>query len=52
MLKEIAKLGRVRVVGLPPDLFADTSEKLLEPGMRVRRTCTRLASGARRDRSG
>jgi hypothetical protein len=29
MLKEITKLERVRSVGLPPDLFADTSEKLL-----------------------
>jgi hypothetical protein len=29
MLKEIPKLERVRAVGLPPDLFADTSEKLL-----------------------
>jgi hypothetical protein len=29
MLKEIAKLERVRRIGLPPDAFADTSEKLL-----------------------
>jgi hypothetical protein len=29
MLKEIAKLERVRTIGLPPDVFADTSEKLL-----------------------
>jgi TnpA family transposase len=29
MLKEIGKLERVRGVGLPPGLFADTSDKLL-----------------------
>jgi hypothetical protein len=29
MLKEIAKLKRVRTIGLPPDVFTDTSEKLL-----------------------
>jgi TnpA family transposase len=29
MLKEIAKLERVRAIGLPADLFADSSEKLL-----------------------
>jgi hypothetical protein len=28
MLKEIAKLERVRTIGLPPGVFADTSEKL------------------------
>ena len=31
LMNEIAMLGRVRVIGLPDDLFAGTSEKLLSP---------------------
>jgi len=30
LLREVARLGRVRSIDLPPDLFADCSEKLVE----------------------
>ena len=52
LLKELEKLELVRALGLPSDLFADASKKLLSPGEHGPPSSTPPTTGTRPSRSG